>query len=155
MDVVEMIPKQLYAGGKPNAETWAFIQGNVSAILNVRDIQDSPPFPFYERLLIWAPILDKKAPDLPWVISVTNMANLLLDYGHILYIHDTAGINRLGFILTALFMRRFGCSLTRALYEVQQKKADTNPRPWYIALLRQYEAYLSINQYRGDHHGSR
>lgn len=143
MRIVEIIPDHLYGGGMIiGLESWRFMEENVDVILNLRQEQDHPPFDFTNRLMIWAPIADEEAPDLRWVITVTNIMNVLLDTGHTLYVHDTSGINRLGFILTAFYMQRFGLTRDLALFEIRKKKPDVRPREWYMNLLSEYEEYL-------------
>ncbi|MFC4769390.1 dual specificity protein phosphatase family protein [Effusibacillus consociatus] len=149
MDIVEIIPNHLYAGRKLNENGWKFIEQKVHAILNLREEQDKPPFDFTNRLLIWTPISAKEPPQLHWVIAATGMMNAVLDTGYVLYVHDTDGINRLGFILTAFYMQRFGLSRHEALQTVRQRKHDLNPNERYMVLLSQFEAYLKSISIRG------
>jgi protein-tyrosine phosphatase len=142
MNIVSIIPNQLYAGGKLDSTGWAFVAQYIDAVLNVRTYQDKPPFDFTGRKLLWTPILDKVPPNLNWVISLVKLMNVLLDTGHVMYVHDTAGINRLGFILTAYYMQRYGYNRDTALYILRHKKPDLNPNPGYMALLSIYEDYL-------------
>ncbi|KIL37577.1 hypothetical protein SD71_02915 [Cohnella kolymensis] len=151
MIIVPVIPNRLYAGGKLDQQGWRFIALNVNTVVNLRTVQDHPPFDFTGRLLLWTPILDPVPPSLQWVISVTRLMNGLLDTGNVIYVHDTAGINRLGFILTALFMQRFGYGRDTALTLLRQMKPDLNPNPPYMALLASFEAYLNTSQLAQGH----
>jgi protein-tyrosine phosphatase len=147
MKIVPIIPNRLYAGGSLGSEDWSFVAQHINAVLNVRPIMDAPPFEFTERMMLWAPILDKQPPNLHWIISVVGLMNHLLDTGNTLYVHDTAGINRLGFILTAYFMQKYGCTRYSALNHLRHCKPDLNPNPAYMALLSVYEQYLKGCEY--------
>ena len=144
MKIYEFIPGQLYGGGAIDQAGWHFIANNVNVILSVRIVPDTPPISLPHHLMLWFPIDDKIAPDLSWVINTVHWMNVLLDTGNVLYVHDTAGINRLGFVLTAFYMQRFGMSLEKALFILRQKKPNLQPRPWYMALLYQYQQFLSL-----------
>jgi protein-tyrosine phosphatase len=155
MIIVPVIPNRLYAGGKLDQQGWRFIAQNINTVINLRTEQDHPPFFFIGRLMLWTPILDAVPPNLHWVITVTNLMNGLLDTGNKIYVHDTAGINRLGFILTAFFMRRFGYSRHTALTLLRQIKPDLNPNPRYMALLASFEQYLNTSEFmQGQRYGT-
>ncbi|TJY44074.1 dual specificity protein phosphatase family protein [Cohnella pontilimi] len=144
MTIYTIIPNRLYAGGKLDRGGWQFVAEHIHAVLNLRTEPDQPPIDVTGRLLLWAPILDKAAPDLHWVVDKTRLMNVLLDNGNTLYVHDTAGINRLGFILTAFYMQRFGYSRDTALAVLRRKKPELNPKPPYMALLSCFEKYLQM-----------
>lgn len=155
MSIVEIIPGRLYAGGRLDEAGWMFVAQHVNAVLNLRPEPDTPPFDFSGRLLIWAPIPDKAPPDLSWVFGVTGLMNALLDAGHALYVHDTAGINRLGFVLTAFYMQRFCLSASAALAMLRRKKPDLRPNPLYWALLSMFEPYVASPCQRNRCHACR
>jgi protein-tyrosine phosphatase len=142
MTIATIIPNRLYAGGMLDRAGWEFVAQHIHVVLNLRTVPDFPPFDFTGRSLIWTPILDKVPPDLHWVISVTDLMNVLLNDGNVMYVHDTAGINRLGFILTAIYMLRTGYNRDTALALLRQIKPNLNPNPAYMALLAQFEQYL-------------
>src|SRR4051812_6834200 len=114
MFITEFIPNLLYGGGTLTSEGWLFIEEKIMAVLNISTFPDHPPFNFLGRIYMWAPILDKAAPGLDWVINMTQQINVLLDNGMPTYVHDRKGQNRLGFILSAFFMQRYGYSRDQA-----------------------------------------
>jgi protein-tyrosine phosphatase len=142
MSFVEMIPGRLYIGGRITSQDWGFIHGNISAIVNLRTKPDRPPFDFSNRMMIWVPLIIQVAPSLEWVDNLMNRLNHLMDQGHRILIHDTLGIQRLGFVITAFYMQRFHLSRDQALYLVRQKKSDIQPTDNYMELLTQYERFL-------------
>jgi protein-tyrosine phosphatase len=143
MFIAEIIPNLLYGGGTLNDEGWKFIQNRVTAILNISTYPDHPPFDFVGRIYIWAPILDEATPELTWVITLTQQMNVLLTNGWVTYVHDRAGHNRLGFILAAYFMQRYGYSRDQALFMLRLKKPDLAPKAHYMALLARFQDYLA------------
>jgi protein-tyrosine phosphatase len=149
MMITTIIPNRLYAGGKLDREGWEFVARHIHAVINLRMEPDHPPFDFIGRKLLWTPLLDKHPPDLNWVITVTHLMNVLLYKGDVIYVHDTAGINRLGFILTAFYMQRHGYSRDTALAVLRQAKPNLNPNPGYMALLACFEKYLHKSAHLG------
>jgi protein-tyrosine phosphatase len=144
MRIAEIIPNYLYAGGNLDEQGWRFVEEHVTAVINVREPPDIPPFdPTNRLLLLWAPLADKVPPAFEWIIPMMNTMNSLLCSGQVLYVHDTAGINRLGFVLTAYYMQRFGLGRDHALSLLRTKKPDLNPNKDYMRLLGQYEHYLA------------
>lgn len=139
-----MIPGRLYIGGKISNEDWIFIQSNISAIVNLRTKPDRPPFDFSNRIMIWTPITISVAPSLEWVNNLMNQLNQLFDQGHRILIHDTLGIQRLGFVIATFYMQKFRLNSEQALYMVRQKKPDIKPTENYMVLLSQYQKYLNI-----------
>ncbi|WP_054949727.1 dual specificity protein phosphatase family protein [Numidum massiliense] len=143
MRIVEMIPHALYAGGKiDDDKSWAFILEHMDVILNVRTAQDHPPRAIPGKLFLWAPLLDKQAPHVQWVVTLMQTMNTFFDMGYVMHVHETGGINRLGFILAAFYMQRFGWNREQALAVARAKKPDLQPKPPYMELLSQYKAYL-------------
>lgn len=143
MRIVEIIPNCLYAGGKLNEKGWRFIAKHVKLVIDIREEPDMPPFDPANRLLVfWAPLQDKVAPGIEWIFPVMGMMNALVCSGNVVFVHDTVGINRLGFILTAYYMQRFGLSRDRTLALLRTRKPDLDPNPDYMMLLGQYERYL-------------
>ncbi|TLS35196.1 protein-tyrosine phosphatase family protein [Pseudalkalibacillus caeni] len=142
MPITEIIPNRLYAGSILEDGDWIFVNHRINAILNVSDRQYKIPINFINRILLYAPILDQRSPDLHWLITVINTLQLLLTNGYVVYVHDVAGINRLGFILTAYFMKLQCWPQKEALQFVKKLKPDLAPKPWYIKLLNDYERYL-------------
>ena len=69
--------------------------------------------------------------------------NQLFDQGYRILIHDTLGIQRLGFVITAFYMRKYRLNREAALYFVKQKKPDIKLTENYMELLTQYEKYLT------------
>lgn len=151
MDIHEFLPG-LYGGGRLDLDPrgWSFIRSHVDVVVNLRQEPDAPPFDFTGRKLVWAPILDNQAPDLHWLRDMIHLLNLWLDAGHCLYIHDTNGINPLGFLVTALLMERCGFSLDQALTQTRRIKSDLHPKPTYLDLLRRYEADLKSGKQQRD-----
>lgn len=142
MKIVSIIPHRLYAGGELDTPGWKFVQEKVHAVLNLRPVQDHPPFCFLNRMLIWAPLLSHLSPELPWIIGMTRQIRVLLDSGFVLYVHDVDGINRLGFVLTAFFMDHFQMTRDQALSAVRCRKPDISPNKQFTELLGEYEVYL-------------
>ena len=144
MDFVEMIPGRLYIGGRISSDDWGFVQRNISAIVNLRTKPDRPPFDFSRRIMIWVPITIWVAPSLEWVDNLMKQLNQLFDQGHQILIHDTLGIQRLGFVITAFYMQKYRLNREEALYIVKQKKPDIKPTENYMEMLTQYEKYLNL-----------
>ncbi|MFC3883138.1 dual specificity protein phosphatase family protein [Bacillus songklensis] len=142
MSFVEMIPGRLYIGGRIRSSDWGFIQRHITAIINIRITPDRPPFDFSHRTMIWAPLTVLHPPELQWIIAMTKLMNSLMDPGHTILLHDTLGIHRLGFVITAFYMQRFGLSRDQALAAVRSRKSDIDPPDNYLKLLSQFEAYL-------------
>ncbi|KAF0820911.1 MULTISPECIES: dual specificity protein phosphatase family protein [unclassified Cytobacillus] len=142
MSFVEMIPQRLYIGGKITAADWDFIKNNITAIVNLRTKPDQPPFDFTNRIMIWAPLNVRVAPSLDWVLSLMNQLNHLMELNYRILIHDTIGKERLGFVITAYYMQRFGLKRDPAIQLVKQLKPDIKPPADYMRLLKQYENYL-------------
>lgn len=143
MPIVEFLPGRLYGGGHLDEKGWQFVRHRgINAIINVSDKREKPPANLGNRLIVNKLLDNDDPPKLPWVPETMGLMNQLLGSGHVLYVHDTAGHNRLGFLLTAYYMQRFGLSRDEALRALRQKKADLKPNKKYIALLGDYEAYL-------------
>lgn len=143
MEIHEFLPR-LYGGGRLDLDPrcWSFIRSHIDVVVNLRTIPDSPPFDFTGRRLLWMPIRDKRAPDLSWTRDMILLLDHWLDAGHSIYVHDTRGINRLGFMVTAMLMKRCGLPLNRALDQARRIKSNLLPKPWYMELLRQLETHL-------------
>lgn len=141
MAIVEFLPR-LYGGGHLDDRGWQFIREHVNVVINIREKRDEPPFDFSNGILIHKPLKNDEPPKLPWVVEMMRTMNALLATGHVLYVHDTAGRNRLGFILTAFYMQRFRCTRDVALREMRKKKSDLKPNRKYMQLLSDYETYL-------------
>jgi len=141
---IEVIPGRLYIGGRISSEDWSIIQRNITAIINLRTKPDQPPFDFSERIMIWVPITIQVAPSIQWVDNLMKQLNILFDQGHRILIHDTLGIQRLGFVITAFFMQRFRINREQALHMVRQKKPDIQPTTNYMELLTKYEKFLNV-----------
>jgi len=139
-----MIPGRLYIGGRISSDDWGFVQRNISAIVNLRTKPDRPPFDFSRRIMIWVPITIWVAPSLEWVDNLMKQLNQLFDQGHQILIHDTLGIQRLGFVITAFYMQKYRLNREEALYIVKQKKPDIKPTENYMEMLTQYEKYLNL-----------
>lgn len=139
-----MIPGRMYVGGRITSDDWSFIKSNITAIINLRTTPDRPPFDFSQRVMIWAPITIWVAPSVQWVDNLMKQINVLFDQGHRILIHDTLGIQRLGFVITAFYMQRFRLNREQALQLVRQKKPDINPTPNYMELLTIYEKFLGV-----------
>ena len=139
-----MIPGRLYVGGEISNADWRFIESNISAMVNLRTKPDYPPFNFTNRIMIWRPITISAAPTLEWLNNLMIEINALFDQGHRILIHDTFGIQRLGFVIAAFYMQRFRLNSEHALYAVRQKKPDIKPTENYLALLSQYQHFLNI-----------
>lgn len=142
MAIVEFLPGTLYGGGHLDEQGWRFIRERVNVILNVREKRDKPPFDFRPRLMLYKPLDNDDPPRFAWLPQTMAQMNQLLNTGHVMYVHDTGGKNRLGFVLTAYYMQRFGLSRDEALRELRKKKSDLAPNKRYMARLAEYEAYL-------------
>ena len=140
--MVEMIPGRLYIGGRIRNFDCNFIYSHISAIINLQIQQDQPPFDFSHRIMIWAPLTLSSPPSLQWTIDMTKLINNLIDSGYSVLLHDTAGIQRLGFVITAFYMQRFSLGRDQALSVIRQRKPDINPPENYMNLLAQFEAYI-------------
>ncbi|MED3933343.1 dual specificity protein phosphatase family protein [Priestia megaterium] len=137
-----MISGRLYIGGRIRKFDWSFIYSYISAIINLQIKQDQPPFDFSHRIMIWAPLTLSSPPSLQWTMDMTNLISNLIDSGYSVLLHDTAGIQRLGFVITAFYMQRFSLGRDQALSVIRQRKPDINPPENYMNLLTQFEAYL-------------
>jgi protein-tyrosine phosphatase len=73
---------------------------------------------------------------------MTRLINDLIRSGHTVLLHDTLGIQRLGFVITAFYMQHFRLSRDQALAAVRERKPDLDPPDNYMNLLSQFEAYL-------------
>lgn len=142
MSFVEMVPKRLYIGGKISSADWDFVQNNITAIVNLRTKPDQPPFDFSGRIMIWAPLNVRVAPTLEWVLRLMIQLNHLMELKHRILVHDTIGKERLGFVITAFYMQRYGLNRVQALQIVKQLKPDIKPPSDYMRLLLQYEKHL-------------
>ncbi|MED3690756.1 dual specificity protein phosphatase family protein [Peribacillus butanolivorans] len=116
----------------------------ISVIVNLRKKPDRPPFDFLRRIMIWVPITIWVTPSLELVDNLIKQLNQLFDQGYRILIHDTLGIHRLGFIITAFYMQKYRLNREEALYLVKQKKPDIKPTENYLQLLTQYEKYLNL-----------
>lgn len=151
MEIHEFLPG-LYGGGRLDLDPrcWSFIHSHIDVVVNLRTVPDSPPFDFTGRRLLWAPIRDKQAPDLSWTRDMVLLMDRWLDAGHSIYVHDTGGINRLGFMVTAIMMKRCRLPLNRALEQARRIKPDLHPKPGYMDLLRRLDASLKKEPPRID-----
>ncbi|WP_235860388.1 dual specificity protein phosphatase family protein [Rossellomorea aquimaris] len=146
--MTEMIRGRLYINGKLSAEDWAFVEKHIAAIVNLRTKPDVPPFNFSHRFMIWTPVTIQKEPDIRWVDTLMAQVNHLFDGGYPILIHDTIGVQRLGFVIAAFYMYRFRLSSKDALASVRQKKGDLEPTPNYLKLLDDYQLHLGIRDQR-------
>ncbi|MCF6800473.1 dual specificity protein phosphatase family protein [Bacillus sp. ET1] len=143
MSMVEMMPGQLYIGGKILNADLEFIYKHITAIINLRIKPDYLPFDFtHNRIMIWTPLTVSSTPGLKWTIEMTELINNLIDSGYTVLIHDTIGIQRLGFVITAFYMQRFNLNRDQALSVVRQKKPNIDPPNNYMDLLSEFETYL-------------
>jgi protein-tyrosine phosphatase len=92
--------------------------------------------------MIWAPLTIFQTPGIQWTISMIKLINNLIDSRQTVLLHDTLGIQRLGFVITAFYMQRFGLKRDQALAAVRRQKPDIDPPPNYMNLLSQFETYL-------------
>lgn len=145
MRFVEMIPKQLYIGGKIKASDLNFIYNNVTAIINLRTIPDQLPYQFNHLTMIWTPLTISSTPGIEWTIEMTQLIKKLIESEHTILLHDTIGIQRLGFVITAFYMKYFNLSRDQALWFIREKKPDIDPPPNYMHLLSEFEGYLSYS----------
>ncbi|MEH7263298.1 dual specificity protein phosphatase family protein, partial [Priestia megaterium] len=142
MNMVEMIPERLYIGGKILNNELEFIYKYITAIINLRTIPDQLPIDFNHKIMIWTPLTVSSTPGLEWTIKITKLINRLIDSGHNILLHDTIGIQRLGFVITAFYMQHFNLSRDYALSLIRQKKPNINPPSNYMNLLSEFEIYL-------------
>ncbi len=92
--------------------------------------------------MIWAPLTLSAPPGLSWTIKMTKQINDLINSGHSVLMHDTLGIQRLGFVITAFYMQRYCLSRDQAIAWVRQKKPDIDPPANYMVLLSKFENYV-------------
>jgi Dual specificity phosphatase, catalytic domain len=144
MNIIEMVSGKLYINGKMTPEDWAFAEKDITAIVNLRTKPDRPPFDFSHRIMIWTPVTIWVAPSIEWVDTLMKQINLLYDQKHRILIHDTIGIQRLGFVIAAFYMFRFKLNSKEALKAVREKKSDLQPTQNYMGLLKEYERYLGV-----------
>jgi len=146
MTLVEMIPGRVYIGGQLKPGDWLFIQHNINVVVNLRTKPNHPPFDFTKRFMIWSPITIREAPSIQWVDQLMKQINIFFNQGYRIVIHDTLGIQRLGFVIAAFYMQRFQLTSIQALTMVRQKKADLKPTDNYMDLLGRYEKFLRDSQ---------
>ncbi|MCR8927472.1 dual specificity protein phosphatase family protein [Priestia megaterium] len=142
MNIVEMIPHQLYIGGKIKNSDLEFIYNHITAIINLRTEPDLLPFNFNQIVMVWTPLTISSTPGVNWTIKMTKLISRLIDSKHIVFLHDTIGIQRLGFVITAFYMYRFNLTRDQALALIRQKKSNINPPENYMNLLLEFEATL-------------
>lgn len=145
MNFVEMIPNQLYIGGEIRESDLEFIYNNVTTIINLRTKPDQLPIHFNNISMIWTPLTISSTPGIEWTKEMTKLINNLIDSKHIVLLHDTVGIQRLGFVITAFYMQRFKLSRDQALSFVRQRKPDINPPENYMNLLSDFERHISYS----------
>lgn len=145
MDYSVLIPGRLYAGTKIGQDDWSTIrQLHVNAIVNVSDRpdrfpSDTPPLP-----VLFFKLSNREKPSLQRLQNAVERTVNWLQQGYVLYIHDLAGINRLGFFLTALYMRLFHLPYEQALQEVRKSRPQVAPRYQFVDLLKEYQSSLGM-----------
>ncbi len=146
MEYDEIIPGRLYAGKQIDAAGWKALQKlGVSSIVNLRTEPDRVPadyrWPLHEH---WFRLSDTSRPQLQQLVQMVNAAIHDLNEGRVLYVHDVAGRNRLGFFLTALLMRIDRLPWHSALKRARELRPVLAPRSQFRDLLADYQRYLQI-----------
>ena len=144
MEYNEMIPGRVYAGERlRDGADWEELRRlNVNAIVNISSEPDDIPSDYPDAWLLHFPLGNKDKPPLPYLTESVDQTITRLKEGRILYIHDISGRNRLGFFLTALFMRLYRRPSEEALQAVKSKRPILSPRYQFLELLCDYERQL-------------
>jgi protein-tyrosine phosphatase len=143
VDYSEIIPGRLYAGEKVDKKGWRILeQLHADSIVNLRREKDHIPTWFPPVLMLWFPLGNKEKPPVERLHQAVEETIRWLDEGRIIYVHDMAGRNRLGFFLTALFMRLYLIPSGAALRLVKQKRPVVSPRRQFLEVLKEYELTL-------------
>ncbi len=137
-----MIPGRMYISGSLNDEGWRFIQQHINVVINLRTNPDVPSVESQHTTYYWFPLTIWVTPSLEWTIQFIELIHDLFNKRQRILIHDRFGIQRLGFAITAFFMRYFHLRRDEALKMVRQYKQDIEPTPNYMDLLLEYERYL-------------
>ncbi|KEO83698.1 protein-tyrosine phosphatase family protein [Tumebacillus flagellatus] len=145
MEYSEFIPGKLYAGPRPDAKGWKQLQYlHVDAIVNIREKPDNPPSQYPQLLMQHYKLADKEHTSLQELIPYVEQTVAWLAQGHTVYVHDVAGRNRLGYFMTALYMRLCRLPYQQALDKVRSIRPQLSPRRQFVAVLREYERFLRI-----------
>ena len=117
---------------------------HVHAIINVGDQKDLPPDGYPPPLdILWFCLGNKSDPQMHLLVDAVEQAARWLQEGRVLYVHDIAGRNRLGFFVIALLMRLYHLPYEEARKLAKQKRPKLAPRKQFVKRLREYEAFLS------------
>jgi hypothetical protein len=144
MEINEFLPGRLYGGGKIDEDGWETLRClNVTAIVNVSDRPDHPPAD-YQIPILYFKLGNRDKPRLARLHAAVEQTRAWLEQGHVVYVHDIAGRNRLGFFLTALFMSIFRVPYDSALAVLRRKRAMLAPRRQFRQLLQEYDLFLHI-----------
>jgi protein-tyrosine phosphatase len=144
MTIYEMIPNYLYVSGSLNQADWEFVNQKIKVVVNLRTEPDRPPFGSPHITYYWFPMTILVAPTVQWTAQFSEFINDLIDSGHPVLMHDRLGIQRLGYAIIAVYMKRFRLTLKQAFMEVRKVKANIQPTPNYLEVLMEYERYLQL-----------
>ncbi|GIM48130.1 hypothetical protein DNHGIG_36790 [Collibacillus ludicampi] len=143
MDISEIIPGILYAGERVDEKGWMTLaQLHVNGIVNLSKKEDVPPDWISPLRVLRFPLGNKEKPSVNRLRQAVEETIRWLNDGYIIYVHDVAGKNRLGFFLTALFMRMYHLSCEKALRTVKQIRPVLSPRRQFLQVLKEYEQTL-------------
>jgi hypothetical protein len=144
MDCNEILPGRLYGGGKIDKDEWHTLRElGVTAIVNVSDRPDHPPADFNVPVLYFK-LGNRDYPSLARLHAAVEQTLAWLEQGHVVYVHDIAGRNRLGFFLAAIFMNLFRIPSDVALTVLRRNNPKLAPRRQFRQILEKYERFLNI-----------
>ncbi|TCP58178.1 dual specificity protein phosphatase-like protein [Tumebacillus sp. BK434] len=146
MQIAEFIPGRLYGGTQIDGEGWRRLaQLGVTAILNVREREEDVPGSYPYPLAVYQfPLENKSSPPLQELVQAVETVVSWLAEGRIVYVHDVAGKNRLGFLLTAILMRLYRLPWRTALEKAREQRPVLAPRSQFQLILERYERFLQI-----------
>jgi protein-tyrosine phosphatase len=143
MDFSEIIPGHLYAGERVDKEGWRILARlHVNGIVNLSKRKEVAPDWFPPLRVLNFPLGNKEEPHVNRLRQAVDETIRWLNNGTIIYAHDVAGKNRLGFFLTALFMRMYHLPLEGALRIVKQLRPVLSPHRQFLQVLNEYEQTL-------------
>ncbi|MBL0387825.1 dual specificity protein phosphatase family protein [Tumebacillus sp. ITR2] len=145
MNYSEFIPGKLYAGSRPDEKGWQQLQNlHVDAIVNIREKTDHPPSQCPQMLMQHYKLADKGHTSVHELVPHVEQTVAWLAQGYTVYVHDIAGRNRLGYFMTALYMRLYCLPYQQALKKVRSIRPKLSPRRQFVAVLHEYERFLRI-----------
>lgn len=145
MNYTEFIPGKLYAGSRPDAKGWKQLQRlHVDAIVNIREKPDRSPSQYPPLLHQHYKLADKGTTSVHELVPHVEQTVAWLAEGHTVYVHDIGGRNRLGFFMTALYMRMCRLPYQQAFEKVRSIRPQLSPRRRFVSVLHEYERFLGL-----------